>query len=117
MVRYTRTRCSTTAQGSGDLTAHGCSDCCCWLLPPSLHFGLLGVPYRLLSALFAHLTQLSALSFGAVAIVWYALYRCGSSAHVYVEVVSVVFVLGWMFTLQFTKGLFRFFVASKRCKS
>jgi len=37
---------------------------------------------------------------GTSAIVWYALYRCGTTARLYVEVVAVVFVVGWMFTLQ-----------------
>jgi len=96
--RYSKTRCSTNR--SQDATR--CCECC-WL-PHGFRFGVLNLPFRLLSALFGYLAQLSALAFGATAIVWYALYRCGTTAHVYVEVVSVVFVLGWMFTLQFTKG-------------
>ena len=62
------------------------------------------MPFRLLSALFGYLAPLTALAFGVTTVVWYALYRCGTTARVYVEVVAVVFVVGWMFTLQFTKG-------------
>ena len=92
--RYAKTR-SSSVQGK-DAT-----HCC---VPRGFRFGVLSLPFRLFSALFGCLAQLSALAFGTTAIVWYALYRCGTTAHVYVEVVSVVFVLGWMFTLQFTKG-------------
>jgi len=58
----------------------------------------------LLSAFVNYLAPLTALAFAVMTIVWYALYRCGTTAHVYVEVLAVVLVVGWMFTLQFTKG-------------
>ena len=89
--RYSKTRCFVV-KGKG-----------CWWSDGN-RFGVLGLPLRLLSALFEYLAQLSALAFGLTSIVWYALYSCGTSASAYVEVVSVVLVVGWMFTLQFTKG-------------
>jgi len=60
--------------------------------------------FRLLSAFVNYLAPLTALAFGVTTIVWYVVYRCGTTAHVYVEVLAVVLVVGWMFTLQFTKG-------------
>jgi len=95
LFRYFKTRCCTVH--GKDASDRGCE--CRWLAR-----GLLSFLFRLLAAVFGYLAQLSALAFGASAIVWYALYRCGTTARVYVEVVAVVFVVGWMFTLQFTKG-------------
>jgi len=94
-------RCAKTRSSA----VHGKDETCkcCWL-PPGFRTGILNLPFRLLSALFGYLAQLSALAFSVTAVVWYALYRCGTTAGLYVEVVSVVFVIGWMFTLQFTKG-------------
>ena len=60
--------------------------------------------FRLLSAFVNYLAPLTALAFGVTTIVWYVVYRCGTTAHVYVEVLAVVLIVGWMFTLQFTKG-------------
>ena len=60
--------------------------------------------FRLLSAFVNYLAPLTALVFGVMTIVWYVVYRCGTTAHVYVEVLAVVLVVGWIFTLQFTKG-------------
>jgi len=60
--------------------------------------------FHLLSAFVNYLAPLTALTFGVMTIVWYVVYRCGTTAHVYVEVLAVVLIVGWMFTLQFTKG-------------
>jgi hypothetical protein len=65
---------------------------------------LLGLPLKVLSAVFNYLAQLSALAFGAMTITWYVLYRCGTTSQAYVQVSSVVFIIGWLFTLNFTKG-------------
>jgi hypothetical protein len=64
----------------------------------------LGLPLKLLDAIFSFLPQLSALAFAAMTITWYVLYRCGTTSQAYVQVSSVVFIIGWLFTLNFTKG-------------
>ena len=97
--RYAKTRSAVQDKNS--------TNCCeCGWLPRDFWFSLLSVPFRLLSVLLDYLAQLSALAFGGMAVVWYALLRrrCQTPPHVYVEVVSVVFAVGWLFTLQFTKG-------------
>jgi len=99
--RYFKVQRAAAVQGK-DAARISCG--CCWL-PPGFQSGLLGLPSRLLSVLFGYLAQLSALAFSVTAIVWYALYSCGTSARLYVEVVAVVFAIGWMFTLQFTRAV------------
>jgi len=86
-----------------------CAASTCWHdIVPSLRRDFVMDVFKLLSLLLSafvkYLAPLTALVFGVMTIVWYALYRCGTTAHVYVEVLAVVFVVGWMFTLQFTKG-------------
>jgi hypothetical protein len=65
---------------------------------------LIGIPFYILSTLFNYLPELSALAFGAMTITWYVLYRCGTTSQAYVQVSAVVFIIGWLFTLNFTKG-------------
>jgi Ion transport protein len=62
------------------------------------------LPFMVVSIVFNYLAQLSALAFGALTITWYALYRCGTTSQTYVQVSAAVFIIGWMFTLNFTKG-------------
>jgi hypothetical protein len=70
----------------------------------ALHLLGLGLPFKLMYATFNFLPHLSAIAFGAMMITWYALYRCGTTSQAYVQVSSVVFIIGWLFTLNFTKG-------------
>jgi len=76
------------------------------LCSPSIwsSFRWIELPFQILSFFFNYLDQLSALAFGAFVIAWYVLYRCGTTSQAYTQVSALVFIVGWMFTLNFTKG-------------
>jgi len=65
---------------------------------------LLGLPYLIILTLFSYISHLTALAFGSLAIAWFALFLCATTSQVYVEIVSLVLILGWLFTMSFTKG-------------
>jgi len=67
-------------------------------------FSLLGLPYLLLVTFFSYISHLTAIAFGCVVIAWFVLFLCATTEFAYVEVVSLVFILGWLFTISFTKG-------------
>lgn len=67
-------------------------------------FDPLSLPYTLIAALLNNLGHLTTFAFGGLVIAWYALFLCISDMSTYVKVVSMVFVLGWLFTISFTKG-------------
>ena len=65
---------------------------------------ILSLPYLMISTLFSYLGHLTALAFCVLVIAWYALFLCTSNMSTYVEIVSMVMLLGWLFTISFTKG-------------
>lgn len=76
------------------------SGCCAAIT----RLSILSLPYLIISTLFSYLGHLTALTFCALVIAWYVLYLCALGMSTYVEIVSMIMVLGWLFTISFTKG-------------
>jgi len=82
-----------------------CSPSACnWCTPSTNGYQLFMLPFHLLRLFFTHVEEISALAFSVLTFAWYVLYRCGTTSQAYVQVSALVLIVGWLYTLNYTKG-------------
>ena len=66
---------------------------------------LLDIPSVFVKVVFNYISHLIALTFSLLMITWYLTFACATTRQKYIEVLSMVFLTGWLFTISLTKGI------------
>ena len=85
--------CANKFSGDGEKADGGCNTFCS---------NPLSVPFKLFSLLFSYLSHVISLIFTFLVITWFCLYQLSNFNQVYV--LAVALIVGWIFTIAFTKG-------------